>query len=108
MQGGETLSLEQIRALMQASQEVRFAGHGRAEVYAWIGKTLTEQNYRQQSREGKGLLRAYGLKMTGLSRAQVTRLIGQYLRRGEGDGVPASPFSHALHARRRGVAGDGG
>ena len=43
MQGGEKLSLEQIRALMQASQEVRFAGHGRAEVYAWIGKTLTEQ-----------------------------------------------------------------
>ena len=36
MQGGEKLSLEQIRALMQASQEVRFAGHGRAEVYAWI------------------------------------------------------------------------
>ena len=48
MQGGEKLSLEQIRALLQASQEVRFAGHGRAEVYAWIGKTLAEHNYRQQ------------------------------------------------------------
>jgi len=34
MQGGEKLSLEQIRALRQASQEVRFLGHGRAEVYA--------------------------------------------------------------------------
>ena len=74
MQCGEKMSLEQIRALLEASQEVRFAGHGRAEVYAWIGKTLTEQNYRQQSREGKGLLRAYVLKMTEL---------GQHLHRGE-------------------------
>ena len=83
MQGGEKLSLEQIRAWMKASQEVRFAGHRRAEVYAWIGKTLAEQNYRQQCREAKGVLRAYVLKMTGLSRAQVTRLIGQHLHRGE-------------------------
>jgi len=83
MQGGEKLSLEQIRALLQASQEVRFAGHGRAEVYAWIDKTLSEQHYSQQSREDKGLLRTYVLKMTGFSRAQVTRLIGQHLHQGE-------------------------
>ena len=83
MQGGEKLSLEQIRALLKASQEVRFAGHGRAEVYAWIGKTLAEHNYRQQTREAKGLLRTYVLKMTGLSRAQGTRLIGQHLHQGE-------------------------
>lgn len=83
MQCGEKMSLEQIRALLEASQEVRFAGHGRAEVYAWIGKTLSEQNYRQQSREDKGLLRNYVLKMTGFSRGQVTRLIGQHLHQGE-------------------------
>ena len=34
-----------IRALLKASEGVRFAGHGRAEVYAWIGKTLREQDY---------------------------------------------------------------
>ena len=83
MQGGEKLSLEQIRALLKASQEVRFAGHGRTEVYAWIGQTLAEQNYAQQSREAKGVLRTYILKMTGLSRAQVTRLIGRQARQGE-------------------------
>ena len=83
MQGGEKLSLEQIRALLEASQEVRFAGHGRTEVYAWISKTLREQGYGQQAREAKGLLRAYVLKMTGLSRAQVTRLIGQHTDHGE-------------------------
>ena len=51
MQCGEKLRLEQIRALLAASQEVRFAGHGRAEVYAWISKTLREQDYGKQARE---------------------------------------------------------
>lgn len=93
MQGGEKLSLEQIRALLEASQEVRFAGHGRAEVYAWIGKTLAEHNYRQQTREAKGVLRTYVLKMTGLSRAQVARLIGQHARTGS--------VKEAVYRRRR-------
>ena len=83
MQGGEKLSLEQIRALLEASQAVRFASHGRAEVYGWISKTLEEQQYGKQSRETKGVLRTYILKMTGLSRAQVTRLIAQHARTGE-------------------------
>ena len=83
MQGGEKLSLEQIRALLEASQEVRFAGHGRAEVYAWMGQTLREHGYGKQNREAKGWLRSYVRKMTGLSRAQVTRLIGQHTSHGE-------------------------
>jgi hypothetical protein len=83
MQGGEKLSLEQIRALLGASQEVRFAGHSREEIYAWVGKTLREHDYAKQGREGKGLLRSYLAKMTGQSRAQVTRLIGKYVASGE-------------------------
>lgn len=83
MQGGEKLSLEQIRALLEASQEVRFTGHGREEIYEWIGKTLREHDYAKQGREAKGLLRSYVAKMTGQSRAQVTRLIGKYLATGE-------------------------
>ncbi len=83
MQGGEKLSLEQIRGLLEASQEVRFAGHGRTEVYEWIGKTLREHDYPKQGREAKGLLRTYVAKMTGLSRAQVSRLIAQHVEKGE-------------------------
>ena len=64
MHGGEKLNLEQIRALLQASQEVRFAGHRRVEGYAWVGKTLRQQGYAKQPREAKGLLRTYLLKST--------------------------------------------
>jgi transposase InsO family protein len=83
MQGGEKLKLEQIRALLEASQEVRFAGHSREDIYEWVEKTLREHDYRKQNREAKGLLRVYLAKMTGLSRAQVTRLIHKQATAGE-------------------------
>jgi transposase InsO family protein len=79
MQDGETLSLEQIRALLEASEEVRFRGKRRQEVYDWIARLLRQQGYRKQGKEVRGLLRRYVAKMTGRSRAQVTRLIGRYL-----------------------------
>ena len=69
MQGGEKLSLEQIRALLEATEDLRFAGHSREEGYGWIEATLNRHGYRKQGREVKGLPRDYILKMTGLSRA---------------------------------------
>ena len=79
MQEGEKLSLEQIRAFLEASDAVAFRGAQRSEVYEWVNRTLREQGYEQLGRGGKGMVRAYVMKMTGLSRAQVTRLIGVYL-----------------------------
>src|SRR6202163_3401909 len=63
MEHAATLSLEQIRAFLEASEEVSFQAHNR--------------------REGKGLVRRYVAKMTGLSRAQVARLIGCYQQSGQ-------------------------
>ena len=83
MQGGEKLNLDQIRALLKATVELRFAGHSRQEVYGWIEATLNEHGYRKQSREAKGVLREYISKITGLSRSQVTRLISRHAPCGE-------------------------
>ena len=80
MRSGEKLSLEQIQAFLEASEEVGFKGQGRKEVYDWITRLLREQGYRKQGKAGRGVLRRYIAKMTGRSRAQVTRLIGQYLK----------------------------
>jgi transposase InsO family protein len=82
MQDGKTLSLEQIREFLQASDEIHFKGKGRAEIYAWVARTLRQQRYSRQDRAAKGLLRQYLAKMTGLSRAQITRLIRQYRQGG--------------------------
>ena len=82
METGKPMSLEQIRAFMEASQEIRFEGGNRKEIYNWVGQTVTEQEYHVQGKGDKGLLRSYIAKTTGLSRAQVTRLIKQHLTTG--------------------------
>lgn len=83
MQDGERLSLEQIRAFLEGSQELQFEASDRRELYAWVERTLVQQEYLCLGRREKGLVRRYLAKMTGLGRAQVTRLIGQYRERGE-------------------------
>ncbi len=42
------LSGEQIRGFLEASEEHRFRGRQRAEVYEWITRTLRTQEYRKQ------------------------------------------------------------
>ena len=83
MQDGERISLAQIQAFLEGSAELRFEGSGRQERCAWVGRTLVQQEYRGLGRSEKGLVRRYIAKMTGLSRAQVTRLIRQYQQGGE-------------------------
>ena len=83
MKKGEKLSLEQIRAFLEASDEVEFEASNREEVYEWMTQVLRQHGYDRQSRAVKGLLRAYLGKMTGLSRAQVTRLVGRFVEAGE-------------------------
>jgi len=89
MDDSEATSLEQIRAFVAGSGEVRFAGQRRDEVYAWTEQTLVRHQYAGLSRREKGLLRLYVARMTGLSRAQVTRLIAGYAGTGR---VKAAPY----------------
>jgi transposase InsO family protein len=78
MADGEKLSLEQIRAVVEASEELGFEAQDREEMYGWVDRTLREQDYGRLPRAGKGLVRRYVAKMTGLSRAQTARLIRTY------------------------------
>lgn len=82
MHEAEKLSLEQIEAFLNASDEIRFEGETQAQIYHWIEQVLRRQQYDQQSRRARGLLRRYVVKMTGLSRAQVTRLIARHRKSG--------------------------
>jgi len=79
----ENLSLEAIGRLLEASEEIRFASSNRQEVYGWVERLLIQQEYTLQSKAARGLIRRYIEKMTGLSRAQVTRLIGSYTANGQ-------------------------
>lgn len=61
-----------------ANSMVRFVGQRREEVYNWVERTLVRHEYGSLRRPDKGVLRRYLEQMSGLSRAQVTRLITGY------------------------------
>jgi transposase InsO family protein len=79
----EKLSLQEIETFLLAAKEVRFEASQREEVYGWIERLLCQQEYVRQGRRARGLLRRYIGKMTGLSRAQLTRLVGRYVATGQ-------------------------
>ena len=89
-------TLEQVRAFVEGNgpAEIKLADRGLA--YDFIRRTLVRFSYHGLGQVAKGLLRAYLEKATGLSRAQVARLI----RRRRETGVvedrrgrpPARPF----------------
>ena len=82
MHEAEKLSLESISQFVLASEELRFESENRQQVYEWVESVLVQQEYTRQGKAARGLLRRYVEKMTGLSRAQVTRLIACYTASG--------------------------
>jgi hypothetical protein len=97
VQTSERLSLEQIQAFLDGSGEVGFKGQNREEVYGWVNQTLRQQRYEGLLRSQRGLVRRYVEKMTGLSRAQTTRLITVYLR---GEEVKPQAYRRRRFAQR--------
>ena len=77
------ISLDEIRAFLKASEAVHFEGEKKEDVYAWVSACLGQQKWDELGRTARGLVRRYMEKMTGLSRAQITRLISRYGEDGE-------------------------
>ncbi len=50
--------------------------------YAFVRRTIVRFRYHELGRAGKGLVKQFLAKATGLSRAQLTRLIAQHRRTG--------------------------
>ena len=67
---------------VEASAAIRFESKNRDQVYSWLGSVLVEQQYAEHGKAARGLVRRYIEKMTGMSRAQVTRLIARYAATG--------------------------
>ena len=74
----EQQSIEQMREFLQGSRQLEFALQGKAAVYQFLERILQAQHYGRCSRSERGVVRAYLIKLTGLSRAQITRLIGRW------------------------------
>ena len=89
-------TLEQVRGFVEGSGEVNFELTDRESAHGFIRRTLVQFGYHGLGKAEKGVLRAYMGKVTGMSRAQVTRRIRQHRETGrveDGRGrAPAVPF----------------
>jgi len=65
MDDRKKLSLQQIQAFLDGSEEVGFQALNPGEVYGWINQILRQQDYGGLNPSGKGLVRQYLAKMTG-------------------------------------------
>ena len=71
-------TVDQVRAFLDGSEPVDYLPQDRDDAYEFVRRTLVRIGYPRLGRPGKGAVRQYLAKTTGLSRAQVTRLIGQH------------------------------
>jgi transposase InsO family protein len=96
MWNAESLSRNQIREFLKSSQPIEFAGCGRNEKYAWVERVLGAQNYGELGQGERGVVRAYMEKVTGMSAAQMTRLVRTFLDTGV---VRSAPYQrHSFRA----------
>lgn len=89
-------NLQQVRAFLDGSQPLGFAAPDRKAAYGFIEEQLRRFAYLRQGKAERGLLQRYLQKVTGLSRAQMTRLIGRFRQEGrirDRRGRPARPFA---------------
>ena len=76
MQNLERLSLAEMKEFVAGNRKACFSTKAREETYAFIEGTLQGQQYRKLSKGQKGIVRRFLVKVTGLSRAHITRLVG--------------------------------
>ena len=89
-------TLEHIHAFLEGAQSLGFAAPAREAAYDWIASELRRLRYNRLGKTDKGLVRRYLEKVTGISRAQMTRLIKQFRDTGcitDRRGPPARPFA---------------
>jgi transposase InsO family protein len=75
-------TLDQVKQFVESSEAVAFKGINVKEKYTWMEEVLRKFKYNYLRRTGKGIIRSYIFKMTGYSRAQISRLIGVYQKTG--------------------------
>ncbi|WP_419941237.1 integrase [Candidatus Palauibacter sp.] len=93
-------TLEQVRAFLDGNEAADFVLADRDSAYVLVRRTLERFGYHHRpGRSDKGLLRAYLAKVTGLSRAQLTRLIAQHRRTGDIRDRRRKPPANAFQRR---------
>lgn len=83
MDDTQITTLEQIQKVLESAPELEFKGLRRNDRYGWIESVLKRFDYFNLRRKAKGQVKAYLQHLSGLSRAQMTRLVTRNLLEGE-------------------------
>ncbi len=80
MNEAQVRTLEQVRQVLEGTQSLEFRraedDEGR---YGWIESVLRRLEYRQLKRCDRGVMLAYVQRLSGYSRAQITRLVSRWM-----------------------------
>ena len=82
MNDQDVQTVDQIRAFLKGTEHVEFEVQGKEQRYAWTEHTLRRFHYHELARAERGLVLRFIQRVSGLSRAQVTRLVRQYRHNG--------------------------
>ena len=93
MDDTKAISPEQMRAFVAPGGSAEFQVEDRAEKYTCVERTLRHLDYPHLGRADKGLVMQYLSQLTGLCRAQLTRLIGSSSAKGS---VTVAPHRQVL------------
>ena len=83
MDDTQITTLEQLQEILESPKGLTFNGASREELYGWIDSVLQRFDYFKLRRKAKGQVKAYLQRLSGLSRAQMTRLVTRGLLEGE-------------------------
>ncbi len=79
MNEAQVRTLEQVRQVLEGTQALEFRrAEDDQERYSWIESVLRRFDYRQLSRPMRGPVLAYLQRLSGYSRAQITRLVARW------------------------------
>lgn len=82
MNGSTLISISDVKHFLKSSNRVQFERKYKIEAYQWAEQTLVKFSYMSLNKRHKGIIKQYIAKMTRYSRAQITRLISQYIETG--------------------------
>jgi transposase InsO family protein len=81
MNEAQVRTVEQVRQVLEGTQALEFqrAQDDDEQRYAWIEAVLRRFDYRRLKRGERGVVLAYVQRLSGYSRAQVTRLVSRWV-----------------------------
>ncbi|MDE0075711.1 MAG: hypothetical protein OXR82_03345 [Gammaproteobacteria bacterium] len=75
-------TLNQVRRFLNVADAPGLGTENRESIYDFIRKTLDKFKYHDLRKRDKSLLKTFLSRVTGLSRAQLTRLVAQHRETG--------------------------